>query len=309
MTFKNAAADLPHGGGKAVIYADPKMPAERKEQIMRAFARSLEEVEQYVYAPDMGTDEQCMAWIQDEVDRVVGLPRELGGIPLDEIGATGWGIVNAVKVASERIDLPIKGARIVIQGFGAVGKHAARFLCEAGAVLVAASDSGGMIANPDGLDVAELIALKADGGSVVDGRGGSKGGTDAIIDVPCDIWIPAARPDVINTDNLSRLDTRMVVQGANIPVTREAESVLHQQGVLCLPDFIANAGGVICAAMEYQGATQTAAFATIEEKIQANVATLLDLVDSKGCLPREAAEQMALARVQAAMQSRRWNIF
>ncbi len=309
MTFKNAAADLPHGGGKAVIYADPKMPAERKEQIMRAFARSLEEVEQYVYAPDMGTDEQCMAWIQDEVDRVVGLPKELGGIPLDEIGATGWGIVNAVKVASARIDLPLAGARIVIQGFGAVGKHAARFLCEAGAVLVAASDSGGMIANPDGLDVAELIALKADGGSVADVGGGSKGSTDAIIDVPCDIWIPAARPDVINTDNLSRLDTRMVVQGANIPVTREAESILHQQGVLCLPDFIANAGGVICAAMEYQGATQTAAFDTIEEKIQANVATMLDLVDSKNCLPREAAEQMALARVQAAMQSRRWNIF
>jgi glutamate dehydrogenase (NAD(P)+) len=309
MTFKNAAADLPHGGGKAVIYADPKMPLDRKEQIMRAFARSLEEVEQYVYAPDMGTDEQCMAWIQDEVDRVVGLPKELGGIPLDEIGATGWGIVNAVKVASARIDLPLAGARIVIQGFGAVGKHAARFLCEAGAVLVAASDSGGMIADPEGLDVAELMALKADGGSVVDSGGGSKGSTDAIIDVPCDIWIPAARPDVINTDNLARLDTRMVVQGANIPVTREAESLLHQQGILCLPDFIANAGGVICAAMEYQGATQTAAFATIEEKIQANVATMLDLVDSKNCLPREAAEQMALARVQAAMQSRRWNIF
>lgn len=311
MTFKNAAADLPHGGGKAVIYADPKMPPERKEQIMRAFARSLEEVEQYVYAPDMGTDEQCMAWIQDEVDRVVGLPRELGGIPLDEIGATGWGIVNAVKVAAERIGLPVEGARIVIQGFGAVGKHAARFLGEVGAVLVAASDSSGTISNPDGLDVGELLALKASGGSLVDytGAGVTRGGVDDVIDVPCDIWIPAARPDVINAANLSRLDTRMVVQGANIPVTHDAEQTLHQQGVLCLPDFIANAGGVICAAMEYQGATESAAFAAIEEKIQANVRTMLDLVDRNHCLPRQAAEQMALARVKSAMAHRRWNIF
>jgi glutamate dehydrogenase (NAD(P)+) len=199
----------------------------------------------------------------------------------------------------------------VIQGFGAVGKHAARFLCEAGAVLVAASDSSGTISNADGLDVAALMALKEGGGRLADyeGAGVTRGGDDDIIDIPCDIWVPAARPDVINADNLSRLNTRMVAQGANIPITRDAEATLHQQGVLILPDFIANAGGVICAAMEYQGATQTAAFAAIEEKIQGNVATMLDMVDSKGCLPREAAEEMALARVKAAMASRRWNIF
>ena len=153
--------------------------------------------------------------------------------------------------------------------------------------------------------------MNSDGGRLADydGSGITRGSTDDIIDIPCDIWVPAARPDVINADNLSRLNTRMVAQGAIIPITRDAEATLHQQGVLILPDFIANAGGVICAAMEYQGATQTAAFAAIEEKIQGNVATMFELVDSKGCLPREAAEEMALARVKAAMASRRWNIF
>jgi glutamate dehydrogenase (NAD(P)+) len=311
MTFKNAAAGLPHGGGKAVIYADPKMPLDRKEQIMRAFACSLAEVEQYVFAPDMGTDEQCMGWIKDEVDRVVGLSRELGGIPLDEIGATGFGLLNAVRVAAERIDLPLEGARLVIQGFGAVGRHAARFLCEAGAVLVGASDSGGTVANPGGLDVAELLALKAEGRSVTGSTGPDtvRGGTDDIIGIPCDIWIPAARPDVIRGDNVERLDTRLVAQGANIPMTQEAEQSLHQRGVLCLPDFIANAGGVICAAMEYRGATESAALQAIEEKIQLNTRAMLQLVDEQQCLPRAAAEQMARARVEAAMASRRWRIF
>ncbi len=101
MTFKNAAADLPHGGGKSVLYGDPAMPVEKKEQVIRAFACALREVDQYIFGPDMGTDERCMAWVRDEIGRAVGLPRELGGIPLDEIGATGWGLLHAIKAACE----------------------------------------------------------------------------------------------------------------------------------------------------------------------------------------------------------------
>ena len=101
MTLKNAAADLPHGGGKSVIYGDPKMPKKEKEALIRALASALREIQEYIFAPDMGTDEECMAWVKDEIGRVVGLPSDFGGIPLDEIGATGWGLSHATEVALE----------------------------------------------------------------------------------------------------------------------------------------------------------------------------------------------------------------
>jgi glutamate dehydrogenase/leucine dehydrogenase len=165
----------------------------------------------------MGTDELAMGWIRDEIGRTVGLPREIGGIPLDEIGATGLGLAVAIDVAREHIGLPLAAARVVVQGFGSVGKHAARFLVEKGAVLVAASDTSGTIVDETGLDFAALIALKAEGRSLHDHPQGRKVGLDAIIDVPCDIWIPAARPDVVHADNVARLHTRLVAEGANIP--------------------------------------------------------------------------------------------
>ena len=312
MTLKNAAADLPHGGGKSVLYGDPRMPRADKEQIVRAFACSLAEVEQYICGPDMGTDEECMAWVRDEIGRAVGLPRENGGIPLDEIGATGWGLLQAIKVASEFQGTPLAGARVALQGFGAVGKHAARFLSAEGAIIVAAADSQGMVACQDGLEVDKLVTIKAAGGSVMDypaGAGITTGDRDTIIDVSCDIWIPAARPDVIRVDNLDRLQAKMVVSGANIAVTADAEKQLHAKGVLCIPDFIANAGGVICAAMEYQGASEAAALQTIGEKLRNNVQAILDISQREGCLPREAAVEMAMQRVHKAMQLRRWSVF
>ncbi|MGA8054487.1 MAG: NAD-glutamate dehydrogenase domain-containing protein, partial [Burkholderiales bacterium] len=131
---------------------------------------------------------------------------------------------------------------------------------------------------------------------------------DAILDVPCDIWIPAARPDVVREDNVQRLKARLVLEGANIPITAKAEAILHAKGVLVVPDFIANAGGVICAAMEYRGATQAAAFEAIEEKIRANTDAVLDRVAKEGILPRVAAERLATDRVRAAMTTRRFNI-
>jgi len=132
---------------------------------------------------------------------------------------------------------------------------------------------------------------------------------DVVIDVECDIWIPAARPDVIHEDNVERLRTKLVIQGANIPFTIGAEKYLHEKGVLCVPDFIANAGGVICAAMEYRGASQAAAFDCIAEKLRQNTETVLEAVASKGMLPRDAAMQMAVSRVKKAMSCRRWGVF
>lgn len=167
MTLKNAAADLPHRGGKVVIYGDPRMPQEKKSQMLRALASALRYEEEYIFAPDMGTDEICMACIKDEIGRVVGLPYEVGGIPLDEVGATGWGIAQATEIVLQYCDFELKDARVVIQGFGAVGRHAARFLTQRGAILVGAADSRGTVHDPDGLDVDTLIRLKKEGKSVL----------------------------------------------------------------------------------------------------------------------------------------------
>jgi glutamate dehydrogenase (NAD(P)+) len=309
MTFKNAAAGLPHGGGKIVLYGDPKMPKPDKEHLIRALAKALRNEETYIFAPDMGTDEECMAWIRDEVGRVVGLPREIGGIPLDEIGATGWGLSHVVDVALRDCDFDLNGARVVVQGFGAVGKHVTRFLAAKGAVLVAVADSQGAIHNPTGLNVDELLSLKQDGKSVTAYQDAKTMDRDAVIAVECDIWIPAARPDVVNADNVQRLNTRLVVEGANIPFTHEAEKYLADKGILCVPDFIANAGGVICAAMEYQGASQAAAFQTIEEKLRRNTEQVLQAVKRKQMLPRQAAMELATERVKKAMSFRRYSLF
>jgi glutamate dehydrogenase/leucine dehydrogenase len=306
MTLKNAAAGLAHGGGKSVIYGDPKMPLGEKERLIRGFASAIADITEYIPGPDMGTDELAMGWIKDETGRSVGLPREIGGIPLDEIGATGFGLAAAIDVAARQIGLELKGARVAVQGFGSVGRHAARFLAEKGALLVAASDSQGTIFDTRGLDIAALAALKASGRPLKYHPRAGSDGPEAVIDVPCDIWIPAARPDVITAKNVARLTTRLVAQGANIPCTIEAEQALAARGVLVLPDFIVNAGGVICAAAEYHGGTQAQAFAAIDEKIRANTRAVLDEAKRTKYLPRTAAVSLAKDRLHRAMRTRRW---
>jgi len=228
-------------------------------------------------------------------------------MPLDEIGATGFGLAACVDVAARFIRLELTGARVVVQGFGAVGKHAARFLAEKGTILVAASDTSGTLADPAGLDVAALIALKNAGQSLRGHNRGQKLDADAVLDIPCEIWIPAARPDVVRADNVDRLKARLVIQGANIPCTPEAEEALHRRGIIAVPDFIANAGGVICAAMEYRGGTQQAAFDHIDERIRANTRLVLEEAKREGCLPRTAALGLAERRVHAALATRRWH--
>lgn len=255
----------------------------------------------------MGTNETCMAWVKDEIGRAVGLPREVGGIPLDEIGATGFGLSVAGEVAQAFCDLRLEGARLAVQGFGSVGYHATRFLSQKGAILVAASDSKGLVMNDDGLDPDELHAHKGEGFSLKDHKYGQDLPREAIFGASCDIFIPAARPDAIHRDNVDKISAKLVLEGANIPVTLEAEEHLHERGVLCVPDFIANAGGVICAAVEYQGGGQKLAFDTIEEKLRANSERVLGESRNRKITPRQAAYDMARRRVLRAMSYQRWS--
>lgn len=302
MTFKNAAANLPHGGGKSVIVGDPQMPLDEKEKLFRAFARAIRDISDYIPGPDMGTNETCMAWIKDETGRAIGLPKGIGGIPLDEIGATALGLTAAIDVAKDYCDLDLNGATVAIQGFGSVGLHTARFLKEKGAVLVGVCDIDGTVSDPDGLDLDRLLALRDAGKSVI-AYGGGVGDADAIIDVACDIWVPAARPDVITADNVARLKTRLVPQGANIAMSLEIEKVLHDRGVLVLPDFIANAGGVICGAVEYRGGTREEAEAIIVETVSGNTRTILENAKSDKILPRQAAVMLARQRLFESLQT------
>ena len=302
MTMKNAAAGLSHGGGKAGIVADPKKC--EKQRLIRAFAKAIRDLSEYIPGPDMGTDESCMAWTQDEIGRAVGLPRVLGGIPLDEIGATGYGLAACAEVATEFSDLEIRGSTVAIEGFGNVGKHAARFLAEKGAVLVAASDTGGTIYDPAGIDVQELARVKEADGSVAAYGQGRKLRNEEIFTLPCDILVPAARPDCIHGDNAREIQAKLILQGANIPATAEAEQILYERGILNMPDFICNAGGVICAAVEYHGGTERDAFEVIHEKITRNSRDVLTRCRDEKIQPRQAAVELARQRVKAAMAFR-----
>ncbi|MEZ5776477.1 MAG: Glu/Leu/Phe/Val dehydrogenase [Hyphomicrobiaceae bacterium] len=307
MTLKNVAAGLAHGGAKSVIIADPKMDAARKERLLRAFATAIEPLADYIPGPDMGTDEQAMAFVHDEIGRAAGLPRVLGGIPLDEIGATGLGVAVAAAAAREASGVDPAGARVVIEGFGAVGRHAARFLADEGAHVVAVADSRGAVADENGLDLDRLEAIKSHGGSVTELSGARVIAGADLVAVPCDIWIPAARPDVIDAGNVDRLQCRLVLQGANIPVTRAAEARLHERGIVSVPDFIANAGGVICAAVELARGSQDDARAAIREKVAHNTAEVLARAAREGVMPREAGEAIAHERLAEAMRARRWH--
>jgi len=150
MTLKNAAAGLPHGGGKSGIHTPAEFARADTEQVVRAFAYAIRDMNDYVPGPDMGTDETAMAWIHDENGRAVGLPQALGGIPLDEVGATGYGLAICAQALEDTGRLHLAGSHVAIQGFGAVGRHAARFLAERGAVIVAVSDRSSAVFDPQG---------------------------------------------------------------------------------------------------------------------------------------------------------------
>jgi len=299
MTIKNALAGLPHGGAKAGIVS-AALAGDDHERVIRAFACAMRQLTDYIPGPDMGTTETSMAYVHDEIGRAIGLPSVLGGIPLDELGATGFGLAVCADVLAEAGLIGLDGARVIIQGMGAVGWHTAHFLADRGAVIIAVSDIQGATWNPAGLDVAALGVHKRAAGSVAGFPGGTAIPRDDILGFDCDLLVPAAQPDVVTADNAAKISARVILEGANIPVTTQAEERLAERGVLCVPDVIANAGGVICGAAEHRGAGHTEAFAEIEEKIRDTTAELIDRTRRQNLTPRAAAVQMAEERLHAA---------
>jgi glutamate dehydrogenase (NAD(P)+) len=313
MTWKWAGVDLYHGGAKAGILGDPQSPD--KEPILRAFARALrnEVPGEYVFGLDMGLTERDAAIFADELgDRgaAVGLPLALGGLPYDELGVTGYGVAEAADAAARAIDLSIVGATVAIQGFGAVGQAAAERLFELGAVVTAVSTARGAVIDPAGLDVARLSALRAAVGDDCVREYGEAVEASEALEAPVQILIPAARQDVIDKDLAQRTAARLVVEGANMPTTPVARQLLHERGVVVVPDFVANAGGVVAAAHSMDArhspfpVDPADVFPMISAKMRANTETVVAASRTRGIAPHVAAQQIAEERVRDAMRLR-----
>lgn len=263
MSIKNAAVNVPYGGAKGGIRVDPrKLSKGELERLTRRYTSEIGLLigpTKDIPAPDVNTNAQIMSWMMDTYSMntgatatgvVTGKPIDLGG-SLGRVEATGRGVFTVGVEAAKLIGLPVQGARVAVQGFGNVGGTAGRLFVEAGAQLVAVQDHTGSIYNPLGMDAAALQEHVREHSGVKGFPGAEAIDTDAFWSVDCDILIPAALEGQINKDNAERIKARMVIEGANGPTTPEADDILHDKGVLVLPDVIANAGGVTVSYFEW----------------------------------------------------------
>jgi glutamate dehydrogenase (NAD(P)+) len=263
MTWKCAVVGIPFGGGKGGIQCDPsKMSKSELERLTRRYTADMIDVigpESDVPAPDVNTNEQTMAWIMDTYSMharhtvtsvVTGKPLALGG-SAGRREATGRGVLFCVREAAKRIGLDLKGATVVVQGFGTVGSVAADLLSKDGAKIVAASDVNGGIKNPNGLDMLALLKHVAATKSVAGFPGAAPVQGKDILEIPCDILIPAALENQITRTNASKVKARIIAEGANGPTTTQADKILNKAGVLVIPDILCNSGGVTVSYFEW----------------------------------------------------------
>lgn len=316
MTWKCALAELPFGGAKSGIVADSgNMTKERKKILIQTFSKALKTVSPrwYVAGPDVNTGEEEMKWYAEangSLRSCTGKPEfmcvKLGekcGIP-HEYGSTGFGVAQSTLVATQQIGLVISDVAIAMEGFGNVGTFTAQHLSELGAKIVAVSDSKGVIHNPDGLDVKKLLTTKQRTGSVINYRPGKVLPNEELFGLSADVLIPAALSDSITKETVDKIKVKIVVEAANIPMTQKIEDVLYKRGVLVVPDFVANAGGVISSYAEYRGSNPKQMFRLIERKIKKNTKMVLERADEEGVNPRDATLKIAQERVKEAMAER-----
>jgi len=314
MTWKWAIADVFLGGAKAAIVVDPKDP--NKEEIVRAFVRAIRKFlpDEYVFGNDMGFSGKDEAIVIDECGgdaRVaIGTPAALGGLPYDEMGLTGYGVAEVTGVAVEYCGLNLNEASIAIQGLGAVGSFTARYLSQKGAKIVAISSIEGALYDPNGLNIERLCKLREEcGDSAINEYAEAKViPTGEEVKLGVDILIPAARGDVINEENAGDVKAKLIVEGANFPITNGAERILDEKGVLIVPDIVANAGAAIGAGLamhqrySYCGIEQCEIYSTIRQKITSNVSLVLNEARKRNRSPRQVALEIAQERVLEAMK-------
>jgi glutamate dehydrogenase (NAD(P)+) len=263
MTVKTAGVGLPFGGAKGGIRVDPtQLSVKELERMTRRYTSEIGLIigpQRDIPAPDVNTNAQVMAWMMDTYSMntgatatgvVTGKPIHLGG-SLGRVKATGRGVFVTGREAARRINLPLEGARVAVQGFGNVGSVAAQLFVEAGARLVAVQDHSGTIVNGAGLDATKLGEHAARHGGVRDFKGAEPIDNELFWDVECDILIPAALEGQIDSARAQRIRAKLVLEGANGPTLPEGDDVLQERGVLVVPDVICNAGGVTVSYFEW----------------------------------------------------------
>lgn len=312
MTWKNALVDLPFGGAKGGIVwsgGDEKT----KKAMVQAYGRALKPllVERYIAGPDVSSGENEMKWIAEAVGNfqaATGKPKNYCkdghcGLP-HELGSTGFGVVQATVETVKFLKKDLKSLSIAIEGFGNVGTFAMKYLTEMGAKIVAVSDSRGAVYDKDGLNEQRVWAAKKDHGSVRFTEGAEEMETADLLTLDVDILITAAVTDVINAGNKDEVKAKIIVQGSNIPMTEEIERELIDRGILIVPDFVANAGGVISSWCEHVGKTPEEMFTIVEEKIVTATRNVLERADIEKKSLREVAMIIAREKVEAADSKR-----
>jgi glutamate dehydrogenase (NAD(P)+) len=322
MTWKCAVVGIPYGGAKGGVVCNPKaMSLQELENLTRRYATEISVLmspEGDIPAPDVNTTPQIMAWIMDTYSMhrgysvpavVTGKPIEVGG-SLGRLEATGRGVAITTVEALKHLDLPVEGARVAVQGYGNVGAVSAHLLQDLGARIVAMSDTQGGIYNPKGLDARAVLEHKKETRSVV-GFPGSESVTNAeLLELPCDVLIPAALENVLTRSNASQVKARVVAEGANGPTTPEADAILFDRGVVVIPDILCNAGGVTVSYFEWVQDLQ--AFFWHEDEINENLRQImvhsfnevLKMQQEKKVSMRTAAYILAIKRVADATMIR-----
>ncbi|MEM0482468.1 MAG: Glu/Leu/Phe/Val dehydrogenase [Nitrososphaerota archaeon] len=321
MTYKCAALSLPFGGAKGGVACDPKsLSLEEIERITRRYTYMISDViGPYVDipAPDVYTDARVMAWIMDTYSQlkgrqvpevVTGKPVYLGGCEGRE-EATGFGVCVTTREACRTLGIPVKGARIAIQGFGNVGTYAALHLANLGGKIVAVSDSKGAIYNKEGFNVEKVIAHKKNTGTVLGFPSATQISEKELLQLDVDVLIPAAIEGVITKDVAEKLQARVVAEGANGPTTIEGSLVLQERGIFVVPDILANAGGVTASYFEWIQNLQREhwprerVLSMLEEKM---VKAFNDVVETSKKMEigmRDAVMVLSVSRVALAVQS------
>ena len=308
MTYKNGILGSPMGGAKAGIWADPGIKGEEREKIMTAFGRALEPLisSGLILGADIGTNEHDVIAVykaagQYRSDEAV---QEMDGEPLENL-VTGYGVFVAAGKACEAADLDLSGAKVAIEGFGKVGGGLARYLHEAGAGIVAISTVHGAVYNENGLDVKKLLEARKDLGdmAVQEYTEGVHLDVKELFTLPVDILIPGARPFVIDGRNADQVQARVISSSANIPITDEAEEILFQKGVVVVPDFISNAGGVLVHVVHAFGGGTDDVFTSIRRVIGDLTQEVLSESSATGINPRNVAVNRVNAAIKEAGQA------
>ncbi|WP_339829592.1 Glu/Leu/Phe/Val dehydrogenase dimerization domain-containing protein [uncultured Parvibaculum sp.] len=318
MTMKTALADIPLGGGKGGISCNPhEMSLRELEVLTRKFVKRIHREigpNADIMAPDVGTNSQTMGWIHSEYSAiyghspaaVTGKPLVLGGSPGRE-SATGQGIGIVVAEHARRHEIELKDTTAVIQGFGNVGFHAAQALAALGVRVIAVSDSRSAVRRDKGIDLDALSAQKRTRGSLKDAEGHEAIEPDTLFEIPCDYLVPAALGDAIHAGNVDRVACHTLVEGANAPVTTEADLALRDRGVTIIPDILANAGGVIVSYFEWVQNLQRLVWpraqvdAELERILGQATRDVLTHAAETGLDLRAAAFDIAVKRVKEAL--------